>query len=51
MRDLDEIALRTWLSNVQARLGTVYEMPNDLQVAQAIAHRLNNLLTLRGVTP
>ncbi len=30
---------------VELRLGTPAELPSDLDRAQAIAHRLNNLLT------
>lgn len=37
--------LKAELTAIEARLGTPAEYPEDLPCAQAIAHRLNNLLS------
>jgi hypothetical protein len=44
----DEAALIGLLRALQARLGTPYEGPDDVDRCAAVMHQLNNLRTLRA---
>jgi hypothetical protein len=44
---VDAERLEAELRAIQSRLGTPAEGPHDFACAQAIAHRLNNLITTR----
>ena len=45
MQQCDEKRLWSMLQEIQGRLGTPTEEPDDLEKARAIAHRLSNILT------
>ena len=47
LKAVDAARLEAELRGIQARLGTPAEAPYDFACAQAIAHRLNNLITTR----
>jgi len=42
----DQRQLQTQIKEVQSRLGTAAELPDDLDRVRAIAHQLNNILTV-----
>lgn len=49
VRQFDERRLRLMLRAAQARLGTPFERPGDMDCVGAIAHQINNLGTIRMI--
>lgn len=45
LKQYDQRELQTWIEDIQSRLGTCRELPDDMDRARAIAHQLNNILT------